>query len=326
MLLLQLKTVDILETDHCTRDVPYITQDLVQLDVESATREKGHYQSQCSKTNINTNRRTYLLRDKNAHQDLNVVTVKNWASPTTPTEIRQFLGLAGYYHRFIKYFSKIPKSLTVLTQKDKKFVWGEDQEMAFQILKQKLCKDPILALPEGNDDFFIYCDASTQGLGAILMQREKHVLNQKELNMRQRRWLELLVDYGCEIRYHPRKANVEADALSQKRIIKSRQVKPLHVSIKAAPFEALYGQKCRSPVCWAEVGDTQLTRPEITHETTEKIVQIRQHLQAARDRQRNYANIRGKPLELQAGDRVMLKISPHKAKSRDEIFFKEEGL
>ncbi|GJX70907.1 putative reverse transcriptase domain-containing protein [Tanacetum coccineum] len=85
-----------------------------------------------------------------------------------------------------------------------------------------------------------------------------------------------------------------------------------HASIKAAPFEALYGRKCRSPVCWAEVGDVQLTGPEIIHETTEKIVQIRQCLQAARDRQRSYANVRRKPLEFQVGDHVMLKVSPHK--------------
>ncbi|GJV48897.1 putative reverse transcriptase domain-containing protein [Tanacetum coccineum] len=85
-----------------------------------------------------------------------------------------------------------------------------------------------------------------------------------------------------------------------------------HASIKAAPFEALYGRKCRSPVCWAEVGDSQLTGPEIIQETTEKIVQIRQRLQAARDRQRSYANVRRKPLEFQVGDRVMLKISPRK--------------
>ncbi|GJR38571.1 putative reverse transcriptase domain-containing protein [Tanacetum coccineum] len=85
-----------------------------------------------------------------------------------------------------------------------------------------------------------------------------------------------------------------------------------HASIKATPFEALYGRKCRSPVCWAEVGDVQLTGPEIIHETTEKIVQIRQHLQAARDRQRSYANIRRKPLEFQVGDHVMLKVSPRK--------------
>ncbi|GJU61086.1 putative reverse transcriptase domain-containing protein [Tanacetum coccineum] len=85
-----------------------------------------------------------------------------------------------------------------------------------------------------------------------------------------------------------------------------------HASIKAAPFEALYGRKCRSPVCWAKVGDVQLTGPKIIHETTEKIVQIRQRLQAARDRQRSYANVRRKPLEFQVGDRVMLKVSPRK--------------
>ncbi|GJW90037.1 putative reverse transcriptase domain-containing protein [Tanacetum coccineum] len=83
-----------------------------------------------------------------------------------------------------------------------------------------------------------------------------------------------------------------------------------HASIKAAPFETLYGRKCRSPVCWTKVGDSQLTGPKIIQETNEKIVQIRQRLQAARDRQRSYANVRRKPLEFQVGDRVMLKVSP----------------
>ncbi|GKC48718.1 reverse transcriptase domain-containing protein [Tanacetum coccineum] len=85
-----------------------------------------------------------------------------------------------------------------------------------------------------------------------------------------------------------------------------------HASIKATPFEALYGRKCRSPVCWAKVEDVQLIGPEIIHETTKKIVQIQQRLQAARDQQRSYANIRRKPLEFQVGDRVMLKVSPRK--------------
>ncbi|GJT99306.1 putative reverse transcriptase domain, ribonuclease H-like domain, aspartic peptidase domain protein [Tanacetum coccineum] len=84
-----------------------------------------------------------------------------------------------------------------------------------------------------------------------------------------------------------------------------------HASINAAPFKALYGQKCRSPVCWAEVGDVQLTGLEIIHETTEKIVQIRQRLQAARDRQRSYANIRRKPLEFQVRIEYF-KVSPRK--------------
>nr|GEY04706.1 putative reverse transcriptase domain-containing protein [Tanacetum cinerariifolium] len=85
-----------------------------------------------------------------------------------------------------------------------------------------------------------------------------------------------------------------------------------HTSIKAAPFEVLYGRKCRSPICWAEVGDRQLTGPEIIHETTEKIVQIKIRIQAARDRQKSYVDVRQKPLEFQVGDKVMLKVSPWK--------------
>ncbi|GKC83574.1 putative reverse transcriptase domain-containing protein, partial [Tanacetum coccineum] len=91
----------------------------------------------------------------------------------TPSEIRQFLGLASYYRRFIEGFSKIAKPMTELTQRDRKFDWGEDQETAFQLLKQKLCAARILALPEGSDDFVVYCDAFIKGLVAVLMQRMK---------------------------------------------------------------------------------------------------------------------------------------------------------
>ncbi|GJV04034.1 putative reverse transcriptase domain-containing protein [Tanacetum coccineum] len=447
-------------------------------------------------------------------------------------------------------------------------------------LPKKSCSAPILALPEGSEDFIAYCDASIKGLGAVLMQREKviayascqlkiheknytthdlelgavvfalkiwrhylygtkctmftdhkslqHILDQKELNTRQRCWLKLLSDYDCEIRYHPGKANVVADALSRKewnkplrvqalvmtiglnlpkqilnaqtearksenfknedvggmlienlkdlkklrmekmepcadgtlclngriwlpcygdlrtvimheshkskhsihsgsdkmyqymkklywwpnmkadiatyvskcltcakvktehqrpsgllvqleipqwkwdnitmdfitklpnssqgydtiwvivdRLTKSaifipmREIDPMeklarmylkevatrhgipvsiiydrdpsyHTSIKAAPFEALFGRKCRSPVCWAEVGEVQLTGPEIVQETTEKIIQIKQRIQAARDRQKSYSDLKRKPMEFQVGDRVMLKVSPWK--------------
>ncbi|GKB73311.1 hypothetical protein Tco_0934723, partial [Tanacetum coccineum] len=85
-----------------------------------------------------------------------------------------------------------------------------------------------------------------------------------------------------------------------------------HTSIKAAPFEALYGRKCRSPVCWAEVGDAQLTRPGIIHETTKKIFKIRNRMHAARVRQKSYADKRRRPLEFEVGDKVMLKVAPWK--------------
>ncbi|GJV65330.1 putative reverse transcriptase domain-containing protein [Tanacetum coccineum] len=551
----------------------------------------------------------HVIDSEGIHVDpAKIEAIKDWASPKTPTEIRQFLGLAGYYRRFIEGFSKIARPMTKLTQKSVKFEWGEKAEAAFQLLKQKLCSAPILALPEGSENFVVYCDASHKGLGAVLMQREKviayasrqlkvheknytthdlelgavvfalkmwrhylygtkcvvftdhkslqHILDQKELNMRQRRWLELLSDYDCEIRYHLGKANMVADILSAQsearkeenfinedlcgminklepradgtlclnnqswipclgdlralimheshkskysihpgsdkmyqdlkklywwpnmkaeiatyvskcltcakvkieyqkpsgllvqpeipqwkwenitmdfvtklprtaagqdtiwvivdRLTKSTHFLPMreddtlekltrqylkevvskhgvpvsiisdrdgkftshfwkslhkalgtrldmstayhpetdgqsertiqtledmlracvldfgkgwdkhlplvefsynnsyHTSIKAAPFEALYGRKCRSPICWAEVGDSQLTGPEIIHETTERIVQIKSHIQAARDRQKSYADVRRKPLEFQVGDKVMLKVSPWK--------------
>ncbi|GJT08771.1 putative reverse transcriptase domain-containing protein [Tanacetum coccineum] len=126
---------------------------------------------------------------------------------------------------------KAVKNWTSPTNKNKKYIWGEDQETTFQLLKQKLCEASILALLEGNDNFVVYCDASHQGLGAVLMQREKHILDQKELNMRQRRWLELLADYDYEIRYHPRKTNVVADALSRKERIKPLRVRSLVMTI-----------------------------------------------------------------------------------------------
>ncbi|GJU08191.1 putative reverse transcriptase domain-containing protein [Tanacetum coccineum] len=159
--------------------------------------------------------------------------IKNWAAPTTSTKVRQFLGLVGYYRRFIEGFSMISKPLTKLTQKDKKYEWGKEEEEAFQTPKQKLCSAPILVLPERTEDFMVYCDASLKGYGAVLMQWEKvielgaYILNQKELNKRQRRWIELLSDYDCEIRYHPGKANVVADALSQKERIKPLRIRSL---------------------------------------------------------------------------------------------------
>nr|GEX64940.1 putative reverse transcriptase domain-containing protein [Tanacetum cinerariifolium] len=116
----------------------------------------------------------HVINNEGIHVDLaKIESIKDWVSPKSPTEIRQFLGLAGYYRRFIVGFSKIAKPMTKLTQKKIKFKWGDKKEAAFQLLKQKLCSAPILALPEGSEDFVAYCDASIKGLGAVLMQRDK---------------------------------------------------------------------------------------------------------------------------------------------------------
>ncbi|GJR69578.1 putative reverse transcriptase domain-containing protein [Tanacetum coccineum] len=314
----------------------------------------------------------HLIDSQGLHVDpAKIEAVKNWASPTT----------------------HIAKSLTELTQKNKKYIWGEDQELTFQLLKQKLCEAPLLALPRKEMmNLLINCDASIKVWSSVKAKREgvrqnvrshvgllvqqgdsyvevgknnnefvkklpktssghdtiwvivdhltksAHFILSREtdsIHFTSRFWQSLQSALGTQLdmstSYHP-----ETDGQSERTIqtledmlracvidfgkgwekhlplVEFSYNNSYHASIKAAPFEALYGQKCRSPVCWAEVGDVQLTGPEIIHETTEKIVQIRQRLQAARDRQRSYANVRRKPLEFQVGDRVMLKVSPRK--------------
>ncbi|GJZ45132.1 putative reverse transcriptase domain-containing protein [Tanacetum coccineum] len=112
----------------------------------------------------------HVVNQNGIHVDPSKIeAVKNWKAPTTPSEIRSFLGLAGYYRRFITNFSKIAKPLTSLTQKNQKYVWGVEQEEAFQTLKNNLCEEPILSLPDGVEDFVVYCDASNQGWGCVLM-------------------------------------------------------------------------------------------------------------------------------------------------------------
>nr|GEW86581.1 putative reverse transcriptase domain-containing protein [Tanacetum cinerariifolium] len=112
----------------------------------------------------------HVIDSSGVHVDpAKIEAIKNWAAPTTPMKVRQFLGLAGYYRRFIKEFSLISKPLTKLTQKNKPYVWGDDEEEAFQTLKLKLCSVPILTLPEGSEDFVVYCDTSLKGFEAVLM-------------------------------------------------------------------------------------------------------------------------------------------------------------
>ncbi|GJR92993.1 putative reverse transcriptase domain-containing protein [Tanacetum coccineum] len=237
-----------------------------------------------------------------------VESVKNWKNLESSTKICSFLGLAGYYRRFIENFSKIAKPLTLLTQKNKLYVWSDKQDEAFLILKEKLCNAPVLALLDGPDDFVVYCDASKQGFGCVLMQRGKviayasrqlktheknytthdlelgavvfalkiwrHYLygtksviytdhkslqcifDQKDLNMHQRRWIELLSDYECEIKYHPGKANVVADVLSRKERLKLRRVRAMsitiHFGLKTKILEAQdeASKDLKAPVEW----------------------------------------------------------------------------
>ncbi|GKC86459.1 putative reverse transcriptase domain-containing protein [Tanacetum coccineum] len=128
--------------------------------------------SKCEFWILNVQFLGHVIDSQGIHVDpAKIESIKDWASIKSPTEIRQFLGLAGYYRRFIKGFLKIAKPMTKLTQKKVKFEWGDKQETVFQLLKQKLCSAPIMALPEGSEDFIVYCDASIKGLGVVLMQR-----------------------------------------------------------------------------------------------------------------------------------------------------------
>jgi hypothetical protein len=208
-----------------------------------------------------------------------VTNVLNWKSPTNVGEIRNFLGLPGYYRRFIKGFSKLAKLMTVLLEKNAKFVWSEKCQANFEELRKRLTTAPVLILPDLSKSFSIYCDASRLGLGCVRMQEDrvvayasrqlrKHELNypthdlelaavvhalkiwrhylighkcdiytdhkslkyiftQSDLNLRQRRWLELIKDYDLEVHYHPGKANVVADAFSRKSNANEMQMMPM---------------------------------------------------------------------------------------------------
>jgi hypothetical protein len=209
--------------------------------------------------------------------------ILNWKPPISVHEVRSFLGMAGYYHRFIPDFSKVAKPITELLKNQTKFIWSPKCEKAFRILKKSLTTAPVLAQPDIEKPFDVYCDASGIGLGCVLMQEGrviayasrqlkrheehylthdlelaavvhalkiwrhyllgntchiytdhkslKYIFTQTELNMRQRRWLELIKDYDLEVHYHPGKANGVADALSRKNHCNCMTVKPMDYSL-----------------------------------------------------------------------------------------------
>nr|GEX13517.1 hypothetical protein [Tanacetum cinerariifolium] len=202
----------------------------------------------------------HVIDSQGIHVDpAKIKAVKNWESSTTPIEVRQFLGLADYYRRFIEAQNEAMKEKNVGAEN------LQGMNKAFEVRPDgtRCINNRIISHPDSGSQYRVPWILEKVG--------EKHLP---------------LVEFSYNNSYH--------------------------ASIKTAPFEVLYGSKCRSPVYWTEVGDVRLTRPEIIHEIPKKIVKIRQRLQAARDRQRSYANVRKNPLEFQIRDRVMLKVSPRK--------------
>ncbi|GJR73134.1 putative reverse transcriptase domain-containing protein [Tanacetum coccineum] len=203
--------------------------------------------------------------------------------------------------------------MTKLTQNKVKFVWGDKQEAAFQLLKQKLCSALILTLPEGSKDFIAYCDTSKKGLGVVLNPRKKvisYASRQLEIHEKNytnsctRTWCSGVplsrsrdivtserIDTNLEMStaYHPQidgqsertiqtlEDMLRACAIDFRKgwvnhlpLVEFSYNNSYHASIKAAPFEALYSRKCRSPVCWTEVGEAQILGLELIQETLRK--------------------------------------------------------
>nr|AAQ56348.1 putative reverse transcriptase [Oryza sativa Japonica Group] len=396
----------------------------------------------------------------------NLESVTKWTPPKTVSQIRSFLGLVGYYRRFIENFSIIARPMTQLLKKDEKFKWTAKCDKSFEELKKKLVSAPVLILPDQTKDFQVYCDASRHGLGCVLMQEGR------------RTWLELIKDYDMSIHYHPGKANVVADALSRKSYCNAlctegmckelqQELEHLHLgivehgyvvaleaqptlvdqvraaqvndpeiaelkknirvgkardfledergtiwlgerlcvpddkelkdlilteahqtqyfihpgstkmyqdlkekfwlvttssdpgmemgrdwngfhnrsaqdiigprfnlgsrgstyqscsfhssayylygqkaSLQMAPFEALYGRKCRTPLFWDQTGERQLFGTEVLSEAEEKVRTVRERLRIAQSRQKSYADNRRRELTFEAGDYVYLRVTP----------------
>ncbi|GJT92328.1 putative reverse transcriptase domain-containing protein, partial [Tanacetum coccineum] len=364
-----------------------------------------------------------------------VEAITKWPRPTSVTEVRSFLGLAGYYRRFVEGFSRLALPLTKLMRKGEKFVWNEEREKSFEELKQRLVSSPILTLPSGSGGFQIYSDASKKGLGCVLMQhgkviayasrqlkpyelrrmteKERYMGNYSEIlisrpnfavdddafyavvkiehqrasgllqpleipvwkwdiinnysivfvtgyteTQRKHDAIWVVVDRLTKLAYFlpirkyypvskiakmfqqeiirlhgtPSAIVLDRDPRFTSRFWKGLQkacgntVKKLddyiclvefaynnswHASIKCAPFEMLYGRKCRAPICWDQVGESILrVRREMMRWTNEKGRRRQEKLRRAQTRQRSYADRHRRALEFQPGEHVFLKVSP----------------
>ncbi|XP_060667188.1 uncharacterized protein LOC132799398 [Ziziphus jujuba] len=200
-----------------------------------------------------------------------VEAVSNWEQPTMVTEVRSFLGLAGYYRRFIEEFSKIAGPLHHLTRKGVKFEWTDRCEERFQKLKEKLTSAPVLTLPEGNDGFEANVVADTlsrKSTGSLVYMQTIQ--------------LPLMFKGNWNV-YLP--------------LAEFTYNKSYHSSIEMSPYEALYGRQCRTPLCWNETGERKLLGLEIVQATVDKVNIIWTKLKAAQDRQKSYADVHRKDLE-----------------------------
>ncbi|GJX89898.1 putative reverse transcriptase domain-containing protein [Tanacetum coccineum] len=198
--------------------------------------------------------------------------------------------------------------------KNKKYEWGMEQEEAFQTLKENLCNAPILSLPDGIEDFVSRVKRMILTAQSEAFKEENAPAESGERVDRLTKSAHFLArheDYSME-----KLARLYIDEIVTWHgvpvFIISDRDGYYHSSIRCAPFEALYGRKCRSPVLWAKIGESRLIGPELVQKTTDKVVLIKEMLKAARDSQKSYADNMRKPLEFEVGDQVLLKVSPWK--------------
>ncbi|KAA0033196.1 ty3-gypsy retrotransposon protein [Cucumis melo var. makuwa] len=244
--------------------------------------------------------------------------VTGWTRPSTVSEVRSFLGLAGYYRRFVENFSRIATPLTQLTRKGAPFVWSKTCEDSFQNLKQKLVTASVLTVPDG-------LPRTLRGFTVIWVvvdrfTKSAHFVPGKSTYTASK-WAQLYMSEIVRLHGVPVSIVSDRDARFTSKFWKGLQTAmgtSYLATIGMAPFEALYGKCCRSPVCWGEVGEQRLMGPELVQSTNKAIQKIRSRMHTAQSRQNSYADVRRKDLEFEVGDKVFLKVAPMRGVLRFE--------
>nr|GEW86745.1 hypothetical protein [Tanacetum cinerariifolium] len=281
-----------------------------KIDLRSGYHQLRVQEEDISKTAFRTRYRHYEFQNKQEHEEH----LKLILELLKKEQLYAKLSKLEFWIPKVQFLGHVIDSQGIHVDPKVKFDWGEKQEAAFQIIKQKLCSALILALPEGSEDFVFYCDASIKGLGAVLMKREKVIAyGSRQLKVHEKNYtthdlelgavvfaLKIWRHYlkgkcsGCRVEPEGTNYAITSSCISNDYWFRSPQTN----------FRGLDGVN--------ETKKPQLTVPELIHETTKKIVQIKQIIQATRDRQKSYADVRRKLIEFQVGDRVMLKVSPLK--------------